>query len=98
MRKKIIKLKQKLSLYRENEKLLNKFYYNFHDKEPLEIVKTYKEKHQGEIELMQENDVENAAGGIMPNNPVQAPDKNLNVDGEQKPAIQLNKKKKGCGC
>jgi len=49
-------------------------------------------------ELMQENDVENAAGGIMPNNPVQAPDKNLNVDGEQKPAIQLNKKKKGCGC
>ena len=49
-------------------------------------------------ELMQENDVENAAGGIIPNNPVQAPDKNLNVDGEQKPAIQLNKKKKGCGC
>ena len=49
-------------------------------------------------ELMQENDVENAAGGIMPNNPVQAPDKNLNVDGEQKPATQLNQKKKGCGC
>ena len=54
--KEIIKLKQKLSLYRENEKLLNTFYDNFHDKEPLEIVKTYKEKHQGEIELMQENE------------------------------------------
>ena len=52
----IIKLKEKLRLYKENEKLLNLFYDNFHDKAPLDIVKSYKEKHQGEIELMEENE------------------------------------------
>ena len=52
----IIKLKEKLNMYRENEKLLNTFYDNFHEKEPLDIVKSYKKKHQGEIALMEENE------------------------------------------
>jgi len=52
----IIKLKEKLNMYRENEKLLNTFYDNFHEKEPLDIVKSYKKKHQGEIDLMEENE------------------------------------------
>jgi len=49
-------------------------------------------------ELMQENGVENVAGGIMPNNQAQAPEKNIVVDGEQKPVVQPNQKKNGCGC
>ena len=52
----IIKLKEKLRLFRENEKLLTLFYDNFHEKDPLDIIKSYKEKHQGEIDLMQENE------------------------------------------
>ena len=52
----IIKLKEKLRLFRENEKLLNLFHDNFHEKDPLDIVKSYKEKHQGQIDLMQENE------------------------------------------
>ena len=49
-------------------------------------------------ELMQENGVENVAGGIMPNNQAQAPEKNIVVDGEKKPVVQPNQKKNGCGC
>ena len=51
----IINLKQKLELFKNSEKLLTSFYDNFHEKDPLEIVKSYKKKHQTEIELIEEN-------------------------------------------
>ena len=51
----IINLKQKLELFKNNEKLLTSFYDNFHEKDPLDIVKSYKKKHQTEIELIEEN-------------------------------------------
>ena len=36
----IIKLRQKLELFKDNEKLISSFYENFHEKEPLEIMKS----------------------------------------------------------
>lgn len=51
----IINLKQKLELFKNNEKLLTSFYDNFHEKDPLDIVKSYKKKHETEIELIEEN-------------------------------------------
>ena len=51
----IIHLKRKIELFKQNEKLLTSFYDNFHDKDPLEIVKSYKKKHEIEIELIEEN-------------------------------------------
>ena len=52
----IIKLKEKLNFFKDNDKLLSLFYNNFHEKDPIDIVKSYQEKHQGEIDLMTENE------------------------------------------
>ena len=51
-------------------------------------------------ELMQENGVENVAGGIKADAPggLQEPDKKINVNGEEKPVVTNNQKKKKCGC
>ena len=38
----IIHLKRKIELFKQSETLLTSFYDNFHDKDPLEIVKSYK--------------------------------------------------------
>ena len=51
----IIHLKRKIELFKNSEILLTSFYDNFHDKDPLEIVKSYKKKHETEIELIEEN-------------------------------------------
>ena len=51
----IIHLKRKIELFKQSETLLTSFYDNFHDKDPLEIVKSYKKKHETEIELIEEN-------------------------------------------
>ena len=49
-------------------------------------------------ELMQENGVENAQGGIQPIGNVQAPETKINVDGKEQPVVRNNEKKKKCGC
>ena len=49
-------------------------------------------------ELMQENCVENAQGGIQPIGNTQAPEAKINVDGKEKPVVRNNQKKKNCGC
>ena len=51
----IIKLRQKLELFKDNEKLISSFYENFHEKDPLDIMKSYRKKHETEIELIEEN-------------------------------------------
>ena len=52
----IIQIKEKLQFYKENEKLITLFSDNFYDKDPIDIIKSYKEKHEGEINLMHENE------------------------------------------
>ena len=52
----IVNLNEKLKYFKEHNNLYNEFYNNFHKKEPLEIIKSYKEKHQGQIVLMEENE------------------------------------------
>ena len=49
-------------------------------------------------ELMQENGVENAQGGIQPIGNVQAPETKINVDGKEQPVVRNNEKKKKCVC
>jgi len=52
----IIQIKEKLQFYKENEKLITLFSDNFYDKDPIDIIKSYKEKHEGEINLMHEKE------------------------------------------
>ena len=52
----IIQIKEKLKFYKENEKLITLFSDNFYDKDPIDIIKSYKEKHEGEINLMHEKE------------------------------------------
>ena len=50
-------------------------------------------------ELLQENGVENAVGGIKPQEPNQPPEQNINVNGQATPVVNNNiHKKKNCGC
>ena len=50
-------------------------------------------------ELLQENGVENAVGGIKPQEPNQPPEQNINVNGQATPVVNNNiQKKKNCGC
>ena len=51
-------------------------------------------------ELMQENGVENVAGGIKADatGALQEPDKKINVNGKERPVVTNNQKKKKCGC
>lgn len=52
----IIQIKEKLQFYKENEKLITLFSDNFYDKDPIDIIKSYKEKHEGEINLIHEKE------------------------------------------
>ena len=64
---------------------------------------TFAEKNQNKEnlikELLQENGVENAVGGIKPQEPNQPPEQNINVNGQATPVVNNNiHKKKNCGC
>ena len=51
----ILQLKEKLKLFKDNEKLFISFKENFYDKNPLDIMKSYKEKNEYEFNLVKEN-------------------------------------------
>ena len=52
----IIKLNEKLKYFKKHDKLYTLFYNNFYEKDPKDIIESYKEKHQAQLDLMKENE------------------------------------------